>query len=40
MARDPTFPRPVHVFAGNRWSAHELAVWMDAQLAARAERRR
>lgn len=35
MARDPSFPRPVQIFSGNRWSAKELAVWMEAQLAAR-----
>jgi len=38
LARDPSFPRPVKVFQGNRWSARELAAWMDSQLAARADR--
>jgi prophage regulatory protein len=38
MARDPTFPRPAKLGSANRWSAKEIAAWMEAQLAARAAR--
>ncbi len=40
MARDPTFPRPAKLGSANRWSAKEIAAWMDAQLAARGSRTR
>jgi predicted DNA-binding transcriptional regulator AlpA len=38
MARDPTFPRPAKLGRASRWSARELAAWMDSKLAARADR--
>ena len=37
MRRDPTFPRPAKLGTFNRWSAKELAAWMEARLEAARE---